>query len=279
MPPIDADAFNDFERRGWAENSADAYGRVFGPVTRRVIDDLLDAAGAGHGVRLLDVATGPGYVAARASERGASVVAIDLSAQMLELARNTSPDIVFLQGDAERIPLGSASFDAVVANFCLLHVGRPEQALSEMARVLVPSGRMAVTVWGTPDRARIFGLVPDALKAAGAAPSGEIPEGPDFFRFSLDAEFVRSLEAAGLDEATVKTIEFAHRIPSAAHLWDGMLHGSVRTRALLALQTAETRERIYDEFESLLEPLRVEGGFDVPVCVKLASGRKPPKRP
>jgi hypothetical protein len=53
-----------------------------------------------------------------------------------------------------------------------------------------------------------------------------------------------------------------------------MLHGAVRTTALLALQSAEARERIHTEFARLLEPYRAGGGFDIPVCIKLASARK-----
>jgi hypothetical protein len=52
MNQIDADAFNEFERRGWAENSTEAYDRVFGPITRRVVDELLDAAGVGSQTRV-----------------------------------------------------------------------------------------------------------------------------------------------------------------------------------------------------------------------------------
>jgi ubiquinone/menaquinone biosynthesis C-methylase UbiE len=271
---IDADAFNEFERRGWAENSSDAYDRVFGPVTQRVIDDLLDAAGVGEGTRVLDIATGPGYVAGRASKRGARVLGVDLSAQMLERARGAHQHVEFREGDAENLPLPSASFDAAVANFGLLHVGRPEKVVAEIARVLVPGGRAALTVWGPPDRARIFGLVPDALRTAGVSSPDQIPQGPDFFRFSSDTEFFRLLSSAGLRDASVRTIEFQHGVPGAEHLWDGMLHGSVRTRALLALQTAEGRQRIRGEFVRLLESHRVDGGFDIPVCVKLASARK-----
>jgi ubiquinone/menaquinone biosynthesis C-methylase UbiE len=121
MAEIDAEKFNEFERAGWADNSSDAYDRVFGPVTRRVIDDLLDAAGVQSETRLLDVATGPGYVAARASLRGARVVGVDLSPQMLDMARRAYPKIEFRQGDAENLGFADSSFDAVVANFCLLH--------------------------------------------------------------------------------------------------------------------------------------------------------------
>jgi hypothetical protein len=108
----------------------------------------------------------------------------------------------------------------------------------------------------------------------GAPTPAEIPEGPNFFRFSADEAFSQLLSSAGLREVAVRTIEFRHHIPDVAHLWNGMLHGVVRTRALLALQSAEMRERIRMEFIRLLEPYRAGGGFDIPVCVKLASARK-----
>lgn len=274
MSQIDADAFNEFERRGWAENSTEAYDRVFGPVTRRAVEELLDAAGVGSQTRTLDLATGPGYVAAKASARGAQVLGVDLSPQMLEMARQAHPQIAFQEEDAEDLTLPDATFDAVVANFCLLHVGRPEKMLSEITRVLAPQGRTALTVWGPPDRARLFAIVPDALRAAGATTPAEIPEGPNFFQFSEDQAFSQLLLSTGLNEVVVRTIEFRHHIPDVAHLWNGMLHGVVRTRALLALQSAEARERIQIEFTRLLEPYRTGSGFAIPVCIKLASARK-----
>jgi len=274
MNQIDIDAFNEFERRGWAENSSEAYDCVFGPITRRVVDELLDAAGVGSQTRALDLATGPGYVAAGAWARGARVLGVDRSPQMLDRARQAYPAIDFQEGDAEELSLPDASFDAVVANFCLLHVSRPEKMLSELARVLVPQARTALTVGGPPDRARLFGIVPESLLAAGATTPAEIPEGPSFFRFSSDEAFSQLLSSAGLYEVAVRTIEFRHHIPDVAHLWNGVLHGVVRTRALLALQSAEARERIHMEFARLLEPYRAGGGFDIPVCIKLASARK-----
>jgi len=70
---FDAEAFNTFEHRGWETNNLDAYQEVFGPMTSLGVDALLDAAKVRRGTRLLDVATGPGYVAGRAAERGAKV--------------------------------------------------------------------------------------------------------------------------------------------------------------------------------------------------------------
>src|SRR6516164_3464767 len=130
MNQIDADAFNEFERRGWAENSTEAYDGVFGPITRRVVDELLDAAGVGSQTRTLGLATGPGYVAAGAWARGARVRGVDRSAQMLDRARQAYPEIDFQEEDVEELSLSDTSFDAVVANVCLLHVGRPEKMVA-----------------------------------------------------------------------------------------------------------------------------------------------------
>ncbi len=275
MAVIDADRFNAFEREGWAENSSDAYDRVFGPITGRVIDDLLDVAEVGAHTRVLDVATGPGYVAARAASRGAEAIGVDLSPQMLDVARRTHPHVDFRRADAEELPLPEASFDAVVANFCLLHLGRPEKATAGFARVLSPGGFVALTVWGPPERARLFGLFLEAIRMAGASVPSAIPPGPDFFRFSADAEFSRLLSAAGFQRVAIRTLEFSHLVPDADHLWTGMLEGTVRTRALLRVQTDEARQRIRAEFLRSIEAYRTKSGFEVPVSVKLASGRKP----
>ena len=126
----DPSAFHAFEQAGW-ESIPRAYQDAFGTLTTQAIEPLLDAARVGPGVRVLDVATGPGYVAGAAARRGASVVGIDFSAAMLAEARRHHPAIDFQAGDAEALPFPDASFDAVVMSFGLLHLGRPDQALAE----------------------------------------------------------------------------------------------------------------------------------------------------
>jgi 2-polyprenyl-3-methyl-5-hydroxy-6-metoxy-1,4-benzoquinol methylase len=64
--------FREFEHAGW-EKLPGRYHDAFGSLTTQTIEPLLDAAGARKGIRLLDVASGPGYVAAAAAARGASV--------------------------------------------------------------------------------------------------------------------------------------------------------------------------------------------------------------
>jgi SAM-dependent methyltransferase len=270
---IDPDAFNAFEAAGW-EGAARGYDRSFRSLTSRLAEPLLDAAAVSGGTRVLDVATGPGYVAGRAARRGAQVVGVDIASAMLELARELNPGIDFRQADAQVLPFEDGSFDAVVGNFVILHLGRPEQAAAEFVRVLAPEGRLALTVWDTPDRARFLGVVLEAVGETGATPPEDVPAGPDFFRFADDEEFGTLLAGAGLEERRVQRIEFTLEVPDAAEYFDALLGGTVRVSALVLRQPDEMQEKIRAAFERRMEEYRGAGGFELPVSVKLASGRK-----
>ncbi|HEX2468816.1 MAG TPA: class I SAM-dependent methyltransferase [Solirubrobacterales bacterium] len=271
---IDPDAFNAFEVAGW-EDKAAGYDRFFGRITGRLVEPLLDAAAVGPSTRTLDVATGPGYVAARAAERGASVIGIDVAEAMVSLAKRLHPGLEFRQADAQGLPFDDASFDAVVGNFLILHLGRPERATAEFARVLRPDGRLALTAWDLPEHARFLGVFRDAVAEARAQAPDDVPVGPDFFRFSVDGEFDALLREAGLEDRTVQTIAFTHGVANADELWDGLLGGTVRTSALILHQPEETQQRIRTAFDELVASYRRGDALELPVSVKLAAGRKP----
>ena len=271
---IDSDAFRDFEVAGW-EARAGGYHRFFEPITSRVIEPLLDAAHVGSRMRVLDVATGPGYVAARAAVRGASVIGVDIARHMVALAASLHPEIEFRQGDAESLPFLDGSFDAVVANFLVPHLGRPEQGVAELTRVLAPGGRVALTAWDAPGRTRLIGVLLDAVELAGAKPAPSLPPGPSFFRFSADDEFARLLQQAGLVGVEIQTLSFTLRVSGPDELWQGLLAGTVRTAPLVLWQTVEIQERIRGAFDRLLEEYAVDGGIELSVAVKLAYGSKP----
>jgi len=270
----DPTAFDAFEEAGWTTKEAAAYDSLAGRVTARVAEPLLEAVGAGPGTRLLDVATGPGYVAARAAERGAEVVGLDFSETMLAFARSRAPDVDFVQGDATALPFEDATFDAVTVAFLLLHLGTPERAVGEAARVLRPGGRAAFSVWDVPARGRWIGVFFDAFTAAGAQPPAGVPAGPSFFRFADEAHFTDLLEGAGLADVAVSTVEFDLHLEDGDELWDGLIEGSVRVRPLILGQSDELQRQIRVRYDALLEPYRGEQGFDVPVSVKLAAGTK-----
>jgi len=92
-------------------------------------------------LRVLEVGPGPGELAERiAKELGADVVAIDVSPRMVELTRGRGIDARI--GDVQALPFDDASFDLVVAAWVLFHPSDLDRALSEIARVLRPGGRL-----------------------------------------------------------------------------------------------------------------------------------------
>lgn len=91
--------------------------------------------------RILDVATGTGDLAsAMAKIPGAKVTGLDLSPQMLDIARKKYPGITFLEGFAEKLPFDDASFDIVSAGFGVRNFEDLEQGMREFRRVLKPGG-------------------------------------------------------------------------------------------------------------------------------------------
>jgi SAM-dependent methyltransferase len=193
---------------------------------------------------------------------------------MVALASRLHPRLDFRVANAEELALPDDSFDAVVGNFALLHLARPELAAAEFCRVLVPGGRVALTVWDIPDRARLFGVFLDALAEAGADPPEEIPVGPPFFRFSDEQELARLLEAQRFESISVETINFSQQVSSPDELWSGLLAGTVRTSALIQGQPDEVQRQVRAAFDRLVQRHRNGDQLAIPVAVKLASAMK-----
>jgi ubiquinone/menaquinone biosynthesis C-methylase UbiE len=145
--------------------AASSYANSFAHAT--ALAPLLKAAGISPGEHVLDVACGPGHLAAAASARGATAHGLDFSAEMVGIACNAHPDVVVTEGDAEDLPYPDRAFLAVVSGFGIHHVPRPELALARCRRVLKPGGRMAFTVWAA--RALLAALSASTARMAALA--------------------------------------------------------------------------------------------------------------
>lgn len=98
--------------------------------------------------RLLDVGGGTGDIAFRFLDRGGGhATVVDVNREMLEVGRDRAIDqgrlagVDWICGDAERLPVASASVDAYTTAFCMRNVTDLQRALAEAARVLKPGGR------------------------------------------------------------------------------------------------------------------------------------------
>jgi demethylmenaquinone methyltransferase/2-methoxy-6-polyprenyl-1,4-benzoquinol methylase len=118
---------------------------------------LVDAIAPQPGMRILDVATGTGMVAFALASRGATVVGLDQSEQMLGAARarlQRTPQLTerlsFIQGEAEALPFADGEFDALSFTYLLRYVDDPAATMRELARVVKPGGRIAMVEFGVP---------------------------------------------------------------------------------------------------------------------------------
>jgi SAM-dependent methyltransferase len=270
--PFDPAPFHQFEQHGW-EAAAAHYANAFGIVTIQTADALLDAVGTSSGTRLLDVACGPGFVAAAAARRGAAVVGIDFSAAMIADARRRHPELRFDEGDAAALRFDAASFDAVVMNFGMLHLAQPDKAIAEAHRVLRPGGHYGFTVWASPDRAVGFGMVLRAIEGLGN-PSVALPEGPSFFRFSDADEVRRTLDRQGFTGVEVRLLSLTWPLSSPDALFDAMARGGVRTAAVLRAQTPPALDAIRAAVRQEVQQYATDGGFVVPMQAVLAVARR-----
>jgi demethylmenaquinone methyltransferase / 2-methoxy-6-polyprenyl-1,4-benzoquinol methylase len=111
-----------------------------------------ELARVGAGERALDVATGTGDLAVELAGRGASVVGLDFSEQMLELARSKAPAIEWVQGNALELPYGDGEFGAVTVGFGARNFADLAAGVREMARVTAVGGRVVILEITTPQK-------------------------------------------------------------------------------------------------------------------------------
>jgi len=164
------------------------YDIVFGRLIRTTDAELLARVGVAPGDHLLDVGTGPGYLALAASRLvtpGGAAVGIDASPEMIDRARTLAArgrsEVEYLVATAESLPFDDDAFDVVVSRLVFHHLPGDvkEQALSEIARVLKPGGRLLIADFASPAAKRAHHIAAHLLgnhPAAGATLGKQISD-------------------------------------------------------------------------------------------------------
>jgi SAM-dependent methyltransferase len=153
---------------------------IFGPWAPRVLDLAAPAAGE----QVLDVACGTGVVARLAAERvgaGGRVACLDLNPGMLAVAGSLpagDAPVGWVQASAGRLPFPDGSFEVVCCQLGLQFFPDRTAALAEMARALVPGGRLAVMVWRSIDHSPGFAVLAAALDRHIGPAAGAVMRAP-----------------------------------------------------------------------------------------------------
>jgi SAM-dependent methyltransferase len=202
------------QQKAWSSGD---YGKV--GVTLSMMAELLaEAADLTPGQSVLDVASGNGNASLAAARRFCEVSAIDYVPMLLEEGRKRAEaeglSVHFREGDAENLPFGDASFDAVLSTLGVMFAPDQEKAAGELLRVVRPGGTIGMANW-VPD-----GYVGDLFRTIGRhvpPPAGLKPP----FRWGTE-EGLDELLGEGIGSLQTRRRTFIWRFPSARHHVDFM---------------------------------------------------------
>lgn len=267
-------AFKEFEHDAW-QTVVDDYDASFSRLTQQSIPAVLDVLQVGPGMSILDVACGPGYLAAAAQRLGAKASGTDFSAAMVERARAFHPDMAFAEGDAESLEaFADNSFDAVAMHFGILHLDRPENALKAMHRILKPGGRVAFTAWGMQATVPGFAIPLKAIQMLGD-PDVQLPPGPPFFHYSDPANCRDALTRCGYRDIDTRTVGQTWVFNSADEFFYALLKGTARTGGMLKRQSPGRLAAIKADICSAANAYLKDGKVVLPMPAHLALATKP----
>ena len=262
---FDPDVVAKYENETW-NRCADDYIDTFAGITRETVSLLMEAAGIRSGSQVLEIGSGPGHVADLLVQAGASVTGVDFSSNMVKVAQNKYPGITFRQADAEQLPFEAGSFDAVVANFVVHHLARPETVFREVQRVLKSGGRFAFAVWGAPEEQSSIGVFFAAVMAHHDL--DELPHGPLF------GVTERSVYEPLLAQAALKDCQLSvHQVNWKADSLDPILKGFWDWGNMATLP-AETQTKIEETTRENAQPYEQDGRYIFPHSILFGSALK-----
>ncbi len=223
-----------------------------------------------RGEKIADVATGTGLTSRLLAQYGAAVVGIDIAEGMLTAAREIAGEqhlsIDYQLGDAEALPFGDGTFDAVVSTFGVMFAPDQPQAAAELARVCRHGGRIAIAAWPPESNAVALRhvLLPFTPAPPAAAPSPFAWGTRDWLNSTLGRDF-----RLGFEEGTAMS-----RFASADAAWETYVTGFGPVRAIAANLDAARREEMHQAFIAWGEQFQTGLGITIPNDYLVTVGRR-----
>ncbi len=223
-------------------------GDNYNEVSRGIADSIEHAVlrlNPRAGERVLDLATGTGWTSRVVARRGATVTGADIAAALLESAERQAAaerlPIRYVPGDAESLPFEDASFDAVISTYGVMFASRPDAAARELARVVRPGGRLALTTW-TSD-GNVFKMF-QVMKPYMPPPASPAPPSP--FEWG-NTDRIRQLLGEDFELKFERAVSY-YREPSAEAAWNTFSTSYGPTRMLAETVDPWKREALRADF-------------------------------
>jgi SAM-dependent methyltransferase len=280
---IDAAEFRDKQRDqwntaavGWNEWSS-FMDEHAGPVSER----LVEKAGVKEGDRVLDVAAGygePSLTAARKVGPEGSVIATDISAEMLNFGRqraaaNGVENIEFMQSDANSLDFPAESFDAAVSRWGIIFDPDGEGAAATVRGFLKPGSRFAISSWGPPERVPFLAIaMRTAMEQLDIAPPPPGTPGP--LSRPTEEAIGGLLEGGGFSGVQVEELEIVFPYDSAEEYTSYVRAIAAPIVAMIAPHPDDVQTATWDAItEAARERADDDGRINFPNQVLVASGQ------
>jgi SAM-dependent methyltransferase len=246
---------------------------------KAVTEALVEYAKPMPGMRVLDLASGTGEpaisLAARVGGQG-HVTALDLSAELLEIARGRAQErglqnLSTRQADAHTLLFGDNSFDLATSRFGIMFFRDVTLALRELRRVLRPNARVCFLAWGSIDQPywrSTMGVVHRHVRGFLLQ-----PDGPNPFRFSQPGSLSAILQAAGFHNVHEETRTVPWTWPGTPEeVWEQAQTVSVPFRPLLDRVPEDQWPQIHAEVIAAIKQYVRGENIEFGASIVLASG-------
>ncbi len=270
VDPID---FRNAQHKHW--NSAamgwNEWSEFADSASAHISERLVELAGVQAGSRVLDVGAGcgePALTAARRAGPEGSIVATDISAEMLTFGRKRAAaagldNVEFVESDASSLDFPHASLDAAVSRWGIIFEPDAEAAAGRVRGFLKPGGRIAISSWGEPDQVPFLSIPMRTTRERFDLPP--LPAGtPGPLSRPTPSAIGGLLEGGGFTNVAVEQAEVIYEFDSPEHFTAYVRAIAAPIRAMIEQHAGDAQE---DAWDAITQAAAEVGGGSKPLSL------------